>query len=62
MKLFLLMNNRTRWNPQHFQGQQTVEGKKEFLQVMGQIYDAVKENENLISSVQIMQYINKEGC
>jgi hypothetical protein len=62
MKLFLIMNNRTRWNPQHFQGQQTVENKKEFLQVMGQIYDAVKENENLISSVQVMQYLNKEGC
>ena len=62
MKFYLLMNNRTRWNPQHFQGQQTVETKKEFLQVMGTIYDAVKENPNLISSVQLMQFINKEGC
>lgn len=62
MKLYLLMNNRTRWNPSHYQGQQTVESKKEFLQVMGTIYDAIKENDNLISSVQIMNFTNKEGC
>jgi hypothetical protein len=62
MKFHLLMNNRTRWNPSYFQGQQTVENKKEFLQVMGKIYDAVRDNPNLISSVQVMTYKNKDGC
>jgi len=62
MKFHLIMNNRTRWNPSHFQGQQTVENKKEFMEVMSKIYDAVKDNPNLISSMQVMAYDNKDGC